>query len=108
MPTAARQLLPLTLPNLYRIFTDSHSPFAQVKVLSLALKYTTSGVYTNKFEAANGCDSTVITTMTVENAIDVTMSVNGNIFSANASGAAYQWMDCKRQCYNYIFSLTCS
>lgn len=56
--------------------------------------YTTSGVYTDAFLQPNGCDSLVITTLTVQAPIDVSTTVNGITMSANQSGALYQWVDC--------------
>ena len=44
--------------------------------------------------AANGCDSTVTTNLTVENNIDITTLVSGITITANQTGATYQWIDC--------------
>jgi hypothetical protein len=50
-------------------------------------------VFTNV--GVNGCDSTVTINLTVESAIDITITqTDGVNLSANASGAAYQWLDC--------------
>jgi hypothetical protein len=56
--------------------------------------YTTTGVYTDAFLQPNGCDSLVITDLTVQAPIDVSTSVTGITMSANLSGALYQWVDC--------------
>ncbi|MCB9360785.1 MAG: lamin tail domain-containing protein [Flavobacteriales bacterium] len=57
--------------------------------------YTTTGVYTDVLTAANGCDSTVTTDLTVESAIDVTIdNTLAPTLTANQAGAAYQWLDC--------------
>ena len=57
--------------------------------------YSVSGVYNDIFPAANGCDSTLTTTLTVNNAIDISLTLNTNIITANEVGATYQWIDCK-------------
>ena len=56
--------------------------------------YTSTGIYTDVLTSVDGCDSTVITNLTIEDEIDVTVSVDGNIISANQTGLAYQWIDC--------------
>ncbi len=55
--------------------------------------YTSSGIYTDVLVAANGCDSTVTTNLTITS-VDNTTSTLLNVISANASGAIYQWIDC--------------
>lgn len=40
------------------------------------------------------CDSTVTINLTVENAIDVTVTNSSPVLTANATGATYQWLDC--------------
>lgn len=56
--------------------------------------YTATGVYSDVFTALNGCDSTVTTDLTINNAIDVTTTTAGNTISSNENGATYQWIDC--------------
>lgn len=56
--------------------------------------YTASGTYTDILMAANGCDSTVTTQLSVENTIDVSTSTSGATITASTTGAAYQWIDC--------------
>lgn len=56
--------------------------------------YTSTGVYTDVLTAANGCDSTVTTDLTVNPAIDVTFIHINETISANLGGASYQWIDC--------------
>ncbi|HXU28718.1 MAG TPA: T9SS type A sorting domain-containing protein, partial [Bacteroidia bacterium] len=56
--------------------------------------YSTSGTYTDVLAAVSGCDSTVTTNLTVNNAIDVSVNVVGATVTANAVGATYQWIDC--------------
>ena len=57
--------------------------------------YNTTGVYTDILVGSNGCDSTVTTDLTVEQAIDVTVDNSlAPTLSANQTGATYQWLDC--------------
>ena len=56
--------------------------------------YTTTGVYTDKLKAKDNCDSTVTTNLTVLAGLDVSITTNGNVITANGGGALYQWLDC--------------
>lgn len=55
--------------------------------------YTISGSYTQTLTNAMGCDSIVILNLTI-NTVDITITNNSPILTANASGASYQWLDC--------------
>jgi sulfur transfer protein SufE/uncharacterized protein YceK len=54
---------------------------------------TDAGEYTKVFQSALGCDSTVVLTLGVVE-VDVSVSVENNILTANAINAEYQWLDC--------------
>lgn len=54
---------------------------------------TTAGQYTESYNSLDGCDSTVVLTLTVSN-IDNTVSESGAVLTANQTGATYQWIDC--------------
>lgn len=59
--------------------------------------YTSAGTYTDVLQTQNGCDSTVITTLTVQqvtlnNAISNTQ--NGTTLVAAETNALYQWVRC--------------
>jgi hypothetical protein len=56
--------------------------------------YSTTATYTDVLTAVNGCDSTVITNLTVNASIDKSTTSSGPTVTANATGAAYQWLDC--------------
>jgi hypothetical protein len=56
--------------------------------------HTTTGVFTDVLIAANSCDSTVTTNLTVEPAIDVAVTNASPVLTANQTGATYQWLDC--------------
>jgi hypothetical protein len=56
--------------------------------------YYSSGTYTDVLTSVNGCDSTVITNLTVNPAIDVTTTLNSITITANQGAATYQWIDC--------------
>lgn len=56
--------------------------------------YSISGTYTDILTAANGCDSTVTTFLTINPSISTATTVSGITITASASGAAYSWLDC--------------
>lgn len=55
--------------------------------------YTTSGIKTAIIPNAVGCDSTITINLTI-NTVDVSVSQNGIILTANATADSYQWLDC--------------
>ena len=55
--------------------------------------YTTSGIKTAVIPNAAGCDSTITIDLTI-NIVDVSLTVNEPLITANANGAIYQWLDC--------------
>ena len=55
--------------------------------------YTTSGTYKDTLTNSAGCDSVITINLTINN-VDVTVSNNAPALTANAGGAAYQWVDC--------------
>jgi len=54
---------------------------------------TTSQVYTSTLFSIGGCDSLIVTTLTV-NTVDVSVTDNAPTLTANATGATYVWLDC--------------
>jgi len=54
---------------------------------------TTGGTYTTVIPNAAGCDSTITLNLTI-NTVDVSVTQNINILTANATPASYQWIDC--------------
>jgi hypothetical protein len=56
--------------------------------------HNTTGLFTDVLTAANGCDSTVTTNLTVDPTIDVTVTNASPVLTANQTGATYQWLDC--------------
>lgn len=56
--------------------------------------YTNTGIYTDVLTAANTCDSTVTTDLTVAAAIDINTTTAGLVITADATSATYQWIDC--------------
>ena len=56
--------------------------------------YSISGVYTDVLTAANGCDSTVTTNLTVKPSINIATTLSGTTITAIANPASYQWIDC--------------
>lgn len=55
--------------------------------------YTTGGTYSARFTSINGCDSIYNLNLTV-NSVDVSITANDTVITANAIGAAYQWLSC--------------
>jgi len=56
--------------------------------------YTTTGNYVEFITISSGCDSVVVTNLTVEAPINVTLSINQGIIQVGESNATYQWLDC--------------
>lgn len=56
---------------------------------------TESGSFTETFTATYGCDSTVVLNLTVEDEIDVALTVEeGVVTVSQMTGASYVWIDC--------------
>ena len=55
--------------------------------------YTTSGIKTAVIPNTAGCDSTITINLTV-NSVDVSVTQNGIILTANSIADFYQWLDC--------------
>lgn len=56
--------------------------------------YLVSGTFTQAFIAANGCDSTVVLELTINQRPGNAVTQTGSILSANTTAATYQWIDC--------------
>lgn len=56
--------------------------------------YTTDGVYYDDFTSVHGCDSVVMTVLTVTNNLDNSVSTSLSGLTANQTGVSYQWLDC--------------
>jgi subtilisin-like proprotein convertase family protein len=54
---------------------------------------TTAQTQTSVLTDVNGCDSTIITNLSVTT-VDATVTDNSPTLTANATGATYQWVDC--------------
>ncbi len=63
--------------------------------------HNTSGTFIDVLTAMQGCDSTVITNLTVTNAIDVSVNIssgiNGPELTANQNAGTYQWINCNHK-----------
>ena len=53
----------------------------------------TSQTYTSSLTSVDGCDSVIVTTLTVQT-VDVSVTDGGGILTANFNGGIYQWLDC--------------
>jgi hypothetical protein len=56
--------------------------------------YTQTGNYVDTLTCVNGCDSVVTTNLTVNPAIDISVSVAGNTITSNETNCTYQWLQC--------------
>lgn len=60
--------------------------------------YSAAGTYTDSLTTVQaGCDSVVVTTITIQSAIDTTVNYTSGILASNESGATYQWINCTTQ-----------
>ncbi len=71
--------------SMYRVACNSYTWNTQT--------YTQSGTYTQQFTNSGGCDSTVTLYLTI-NQLDMSVTQNGHILTANESNASYQWLNC--------------
>ena len=55
--------------------------------------WTSSGVYYDTLQSSTGCDSIIMTNLTI-NVVDTTVMSNGVSLGAAMVGASYQWLDC--------------
>lgn len=55
---------------------------------------TAEGVYAERFTSVRGCDSTLTLNLRVLPLPDVSITDNNPVFTANATDATYQWIDC--------------
>lgn len=55
--------------------------------------WTASGIYADTLVNSCGSDSIITINLTIK-PVDTTVTVNWGVFSANASPATYQWLDC--------------
>lgn len=49
--------------------------------------------HTSYFQSINGCDSVIVTNITITT-LDASVTLSGDVLSAQLSGASYQWIDC--------------
>ncbi|TSJ39071.1 T9SS type A sorting domain-containing protein [Fluviicola chungangensis] len=56
--------------------------------------YTVSDYYEHTYTTANGCDSIVTLNLTINSLPDNAITSSGATFTAAASGATYQWINC--------------
>jgi len=62
-------------------------------VPSGTMTYYTSGVYNDTLTSVAGCDSVLVIDVTILQ-VDNTVTQSGNVLTANAAGAQYQWIKC--------------
>lgn len=54
---------------------------------------TQPGTYSEVFSAVDGCDSLVTLSLAIH-AVDTSVTVSGNVITANLSSPSYQWLSC--------------
>ena len=57
---------------------------------------TKSGTYTEAFRTVHGCDSVVTLILDVKT-VDVSVTRDGDLLTAQATNATYQWLDCDNE-----------
>ncbi|MBL0329824.1 MAG: T9SS type A sorting domain-containing protein [Bacteroidetes bacterium] len=88
-------IITLNLTILNPVTTNSSVTICAGQSLTVGSStYSTAGVYTDVLTAANTCDSVVVTNLTVQAALDLTVTNSSPILTANQAGATYQWLDC--------------
>jgi uncharacterized protein YegP (UPF0339 family) len=84
----------LTLTELPNVFTEFSANICDGESYPFnGQTLTETGVYTAILTAANGCDSTVILSLTV-NVVNTNVSQQGPTITADAVNATYQWINC--------------
>ena len=58
--------------------------------------YSSTGNYSDTLftGSSNGCDSIINTDLTIDPAIDITLTKTSPMLMSNQAGASYQWLDC--------------
>ena len=56
--------------------------------------YNSSGTYSDTLQTLNGCDSIIITNLTVGNPINTNVNLAGSTLLATQGNASYQWWNC--------------
>jgi len=60
----------------------------------LGSPYSSTGIYEEVILSVNGCDSTIITNLTVQQPINVTTTVNNTTITVNETNATFFWLNC--------------
>ena len=55
--------------------------------------YTASGIYKDTITTVSGCDSILLLNLVIDS-VDVGVSKNANVLTADQGGVTYQWLDC--------------
>jgi hypothetical protein len=84
--------LNLTVNQVY-IFTENHSICEGETYYWQGKNYATTGVYSERYSNIFGCDSMHTLYLTV-NSVDVSVTVNNDVITANATEGVFQWLDC--------------
>ena len=89
----ATKTLIVSEPNVIMV-SKNYTLCAGQTVTVGANTYSAAGTYTDVLTSINGCDSTVNSNVSVINALNNSVTINGLTLSANQTGATYQWVDC--------------
>ncbi len=74
-------------------FVESHEICGGESFAWRGNTYSTSGTYTDDFVTVRGCDSTYTLNLSVHT-IDISILQDGRTLTANATDAAFQWLNC--------------
>lgn len=90
----------LTVVEINALFNETCSTSDSIDIIACnsykapdGFVYSTSGIKNAVIPNSAGCDS-VITINLIINSIDIGVSQNADILTANATAATYQWMEC--------------
>ena len=83
----------LTIDSAYNINESASICTGITYIFPDSATSTISKVHTSFLTSTTGCDSIVITTLTVNN-VDTSISISGTTLTASAVVSSYQWLDC--------------
>lgn len=73
--------------------TDQHTSCGSYTWINSITYSTSNNTATDTLVNAVGCDSIITLDLTITE-VDTAVAKSGDMFTANASGASYQWLDC--------------
>lgn len=86
--------LNLTVNNSYNLSENITICFGEQYIYPDGTTGTTTGSHTSTLTTTEGCDSVIVTNLTVNGALNINVTQNGNMLTSVATGVTYQWIDC--------------